>query len=271
MKYGLIRVVALGGNGLIRGRLLNSHTCQTYPSLHNGLYSNVHLQYKAWIINPWRYRLMRMNSQSLKIWADRYEFSIFEDMGWQVWILNFWRYGLRSMNLKIWAERYEFSFYEGMGDRYEFSIFESVNSQFLKVWADRYKFSIFEGMAWQVWILNLWRYGLTGMNLRSLKVWADRYEFSILKVPVDRYEFSKFEDVDRQVWILNIWRYGLTGMNTSIFEGMYWQVWILNFVGMAWQVGILNIWQVWRHYLDFFFQIKKCFIGRNFCTNLIWI
>ena len=119
LKYGPIRVVALGGNGLIRGRLLNSHTCQIYPSLQNGLYSNVHLQYKAWIINPWRYRLMRMNSQSLKIWADRYE--------WQVWILNLWRYGPTGMN-----------------------------SQFLKVWAEKHEF---EDMGWEVWILILWRYG----------------------------------------------------------------------------------------------------------------
>jgi len=203
LKYGPIRVVALGGNGLIRGWLLNSHTCQIYHSLQNGLYLNVHLQYEAWIINPWRYQLMRMNSQSLKIWADRYEFSIFEGMGWEAWILNFWRYGPRGMN-----------------------------SHSMKVWA-------------------------TGMNSQSLKVWADRYEFSILKVPVNRYEFSIFEDVGRQVWILYIWRYGLTGMNTSIFEGMYWQVWILNFVGMAKQVGILNIWQVWRNYLDFFFKLKN--------------
>jgi len=29
---------------------------------------------------------------------------------------------MNSQFLKIWAERYEFSFYESMGDRYEFSI-----------------------------------------------------------------------------------------------------------------------------------------------------
>ena len=147
LKYGPIRVVALGGNGLIRGRLLNSHTCQIYHSLQNGLYLNVHLQYKAWIINPWRYQLMRMNSKSLKIWADRYEFSIFEGMGWEAWILNFWRYGPRGMNshsMKVWVT--------------------GMNSQSLKVW-----------------ILNLWRYGLTGINSQYLKVWLDRYEFTIFE------------------------------------------------------------------------------------------
>jgi len=142
LKSDPIRGVALGGNGLIRGGLLYTHTCQIYPSLQNGLYLNVHLQYKVWILNPWRYQLISMNSQSLKVWADRYEFSIFECMGWQVWILNFWRYGLRGMNshsMTVWVT--------------------GMNSQSLKVWILN-----FWRYGWQVWILNLWRYGLTGMN-----------------------------------------------------------------------------------------------------------
>jgi hypothetical protein len=44
---------------------------------------------KVWILNLWRYGLTGINSQYLKVWLDRYEFTIFESMGWQVWILNF--------------------------------------------------------------------------------------------------------------------------------------------------------------------------------------
>ena len=137
---GLIRGVSFGGSGLIRGGLLYTHTCPIYPSLQNGLYLNVHLQHKVWILNPWRHGQIDM--------SDRYEFSIFEGMGWEVWILNLWRYRLTG-----------------------------INAQSLKVWANMYESSIFEGMAWQVWILNIWRYGLTGMNSQSLKVWANRYAF----------------------------------------------------------------------------------------------
>lgn len=88
-------------------------------------------------------------------------------------------------------------------------------------------FPIFEGTGWQVCIVNLWIYGLTGMSSQFWRYQSTGMNFQYLKMWADRYEFSNFE-------------------------------------GMGWQVWILNHWQIWRHYLDLFFLQRN--IGLIFCN-----